>query len=100
MTSRRQFISLIPVASLGLAATARADAPPVDLKDPTAVQLGYVLDASKADKTKFPKFEAGQMCGNCALYQGPAGSTQGPCPIYQNKIVLSKAWCSAWVKKP
>ena len=100
MTSRRRFISLIPVVSLGASALARADAAMVDPKEPTAVQLGYVTDATKADKAKYPKYEAGQSCGNCALYQGAAGSTQGPCPLYQNKQVLAKAWCSAWVKKP
>jgi hypothetical protein len=100
MTSRRRFISLIPAASLGVASMARADAGPVDPKDPTAVQLGYVTDATKADKAKFPKYAAGQDCSTCGLYQGAAGSSQGPCPIYQNKIVQAKAWCSAWVKKP
>jgi hypothetical protein len=100
MTTRRCFISLIPVVSLGAATIARADAPMVDPKEPTAVQLGYVTDASKADKAKFPKYAPGQECGNCALYQAPAGAEKGPCPLYQNKLVLSKAWCSAWVKKP
>jgi hypothetical protein len=100
MTTRRRFISLIPVVSLGASSLARADAQMVDPKDPTAVQLGYVTDANKVDKTKFPKYAQGQDCGSCALYQGAAGSTQGPCPLYQNKQVLSKAWCSAYVKKP
>jgi hypothetical protein len=100
MTTRRCFISLIPVASLGAATLARADAQVVDPKDPTAVQLGYVTDTAKADQGKYPKHEASQDCGNCALYQGAANSAQGPCPLYQNKLVLSKGWCSAWVKKP
>ena len=99
MTSRRQFITLIPVASLGVSTLARADAQPVDPKDPAAVQLGFTTDATKADKTKFPKYAAGQECGNCVLYQGAAGSASGPCPIFQSKIVPSKGWCSAYVKK-
>ena len=99
MTSRRQFISLIPVASLGVTTLARADAQPVDPNDPAAKQLGFVVDASKVDKTKFPKYEAGQDCAACALYQGAAGSASGPCPIFQNKIVPAKGWCSAYVKK-
>jgi hypothetical protein len=100
MTSRRQFISLIPVASLGVSTLARsADAAPVDPADPAAQQLGFTTDAAKADKTKFPKYAAGQECGNCVLYQGAAGSASGPCPIFQNKIVPAKGWCSAYVKK-
>ena len=69
---------LFPAASFGVASLARADAAPVDPKDPTAVQLGYVTDATKADKAKIPKYAAGQECGNCGLYQGAAGSAQGP----------------------
>jgi hypothetical protein len=98
MTSRRRFISLVPL--LGAAALARAQAPAmVDPKDPQAVALGYVADATQVDKAKFPKYAAGQVCGNCALYQGTAGSASGACPIYGGKSVAAKAWCSAWVKK-
>jgi hypothetical protein len=99
MTTRRHFISLIPVVSLGASTLARADAQVVDPKDPTAVQLGYVTDATKVDKTKYPKYDPSQSCASCSLYQGAAGSTQGPCPLYQNKQVLAKGWCSAYVKK-
>jgi hypothetical protein len=100
MTTRRRFISLIPVVSLGTSTLAHAaDTPLVDPKEPTAVQLGYVTDTTKVDKAKYPKHEPSQECGNCALYQGAAGSAQAPCPLYQNKQVLTKAWCSAWVKK-
>jgi hypothetical protein len=98
MTSRRRFLSLVPLA--GAAALARAETPAkVDPKDPQAVALGYVEDATKADKAKFPKYAPGQQCSNCALYQGAATAPAAPCPIYQNKLVPGKAWCSAWVKK-
>ena len=100
MTSRRHFIWLIPAASFGVATLARAaDAKVVDPADPTAQQLGYVTDASKVDKAKYPKYAAGQDCANCALFQGAAGAAQGPCPLYQNRLVEAKGWCSAWVKK-
>jgi len=98
MTSRRHFLSLVPLA--GAAAFARAETPAAaDPKDPQAVALGYVADAANVDKAKFPKFAAGQTCANCVLYQGAAGSTSGACPIYQNKLVPAKAWCNAYVKK-
>ena len=45
----------------------------VDPKDPQAAALGYVTDATKADKAKFPKYAAGQACGSCQLFQGKAG---------------------------
>ncbi len=98
MTTRRHFIAIVPL--LGAAALARAETPLVDPKDPQAAALGYTPDASKVDKAKYPKFEAGQACSACALYQGKAGDASGPCPLYAGKAVLAKAWCSAWVKRP
>jgi hypothetical protein len=98
MTSRRRFISLVPL--LGAATLARAQgAPLVDPKDPQAQALGYTADAAKVDKAKYPKYAAGQNCASCALYQGKAGDKSGPCPLYAGKAVLSNAWCSAWVKR-
>lgn len=97
MPSRRRFISLMPL--VGLATLARAQAPALDPKDPAAIAQGYVVDATKVDKAKYPKYAAGQSCANCALYQGAAGSASGPCPIYSNKLVPAKAWCNVYVKK-
>lgn len=71
----------------------------MDEKDPQAAALAYVNDATKTDKVKFPKYADGQNCGNCALYQGAAGSAQGGCPLYPGKNVSAKAWCSAYNKK-
>lgn len=81
--------ALAPTASTG---------PLVDEKDPQAAALGYVAVAGRADKAKFPKYADGQLCSNCALYQGGAAE-QGGCPLYPGKQVLAKAWCSAYNKK-
>ena len=97
--TRRTF--LLAVAATGsamLAAPAHAQAK-VDEKDAQAVALGYVSDATKADTKKFPKYAAGQMCSNCALYQGKASDPAGACPLFAGKQVASKGWCSAWAKK-
>lgn len=102
MTSRRTFIQILPLAGAlalcGQAAVA-ADAPKVDPKEPQAAALGYVVDASKADKAKFPKYAAGQACGGCQLYQGKAGDAAGGCAIFAGKQVSAKGWCSAFTKK-
>jgi hypothetical protein len=96
--------SLALVAIGAVAGTRRAQAqgkalPLVDPKDPTAATLGYVADASKVDKAKFPKFAAGQQCNNCTLWQGkPTDATAG-CSIFPGKAVHAKGWCTAWVKK-
>lgn len=71
----------------------------VDEKDPQAVSLGYVADATKADKTKFATYQAGQACASCMLYQGAAGATAGGCGIFAGRQVPSTGWCSAYNKK-
>ncbi len=102
MTSRREFVTLMPLAGTMLlnARPAHAEAPALDPKDPQAVALGFVADAAQVDKAKYPKFATGQHCGNCQLFGATATATSGPCPIYAGKTVPAKAWCSAWVKKP
>ena len=72
----------------------------LDEKDPTAAALGYVADASRVDKVKYPKFAEGQACSNCVLYQGAAGSEAGPCPLFAGKQVAAKGWCASYAKKP
>lgn len=101
MTSRRQFIQIVPVAGAALLGGrhALAQGAPVDPKDPQAAALGYVTDAGKADKAKFKNWTAGASCGNCALYQGKPTDATAPCPLFQGKVVAVKGWCSAYAKK-
>jgi hypothetical protein len=102
MTSRRSFIQILPLAgALALCAKSASAAAPaaVDPKDPQAAALGYVADAAKADKTKFPKYAAGQRCDGCQLYQGKPGDAEGACAIFAGKSVSAKGWCSAYTKK-
>ena len=98
--NRRTFVihSLVGSAALAVSGMSRADAPKVLESDPQAVALGYKDDATKADKVKFPKYAAGQHCGNCQLYQGPATGV-GACALFAGKSVPAAAWCSAYVKK-
>ena len=102
MTTRRAFIQILPLAgAAALCANAAwaADVPQVDPKDPQAVALGYVADASKADKARFPRYATGQACGACQLYQGKPADASAPCALFGGKHVSGKAWCSAYVKK-
>jgi hypothetical protein len=101
MTSRRRFIQIVPVAGAALLAAraASAQAAMVDEKDAQAVALGYVADAAKVDKAKFKQYAAGQVCTNCALYQGKPADAAAGCPLFGTKHVAGKGWCSAWAKK-
>ena len=71
----------------------------VDPAEPAAVALGYVADASQADKAKYKTYVAGQACANCALCAGKAGDATGPCPLFAGRVVNAKGWCSAYAKK-
>lgn len=101
MRNRREFIAQLSAGASALvgASAMAADLPMVAETDAQAKALGYVADAAKADKAKFPKFAAGQQCGNCALFQGKAGLASGPCPLFAGKQVAAKGWCSAYAKK-
>jgi hypothetical protein len=99
-SNRRVFLMQLSTATGLLAAGAAVQAQPmVAENDPAAAGLGYKADATKVDKAKFPKYAAGQVCSNCALYQGAAGSKSGGCPLFAGKQVAGPGWCSAWAKK-
>ena len=95
---RRVFMLTLAATGAGLATSAQAQAM-VDEKDAQAAALGYVADAKRVDAKKFPKFAAGQLCSNCALYQGKAADKAGGCPLFGAKQVAGPGWCSAWAKK-
>jgi hypothetical protein len=100
MTNRREFIVQLSVGSAALAAGhVQAQGAMVAETDAQAAGLGYKADATKVDKAKFPKYAAGQVCSNCALYQGKAADAAGGCPLFAGKQVAGKGWCSAWAKK-
>jgi hypothetical protein len=128
MTTRRQFIQIIPLTGAALVvgcgekaaapapapaapapaapapATAAAPAaagalPMLDEKDATASALSYVADASRVDKAKSPNFVAGSLCSNCVQYKADATSEAGPCTIFPGKNVAAKGWCTAYAKK-
>ena len=97
-TTRRVFLMTVAATGAVASTAARAQAK-LDEKDPQATALGYVSDATKADKAKYKQYAAGQACGNCALFQGKAGDAAGACPLFAGKQVSAKGWCSAYAKK-
>ena len=99
MSNRRTFIAQVTLGSTALVAgAAMAENPMLAETDAQAAALGYKADATKTDKTKYPKYAAGQQCSSCALYQG-AAAPAGACPLFAGKQVSAKGWCSAWAKK-
>jgi hypothetical protein len=98
--NRRIFMmqAVVGCAAVGSALQAKAQAMVAE-SDGQAGALGYKADATKVDKTKYPKYAAGQVCTNCALFQGAASAAAGGCPLFAGKQVAGKGWCSAWAKK-
>ncbi len=94
-----------PAAEAAPAAAPAAEAAPAAAEavletDANAIQLGYVADAAKADKAKFPQYAEGHKCGNCALYAGAADTVSAPCGLFGGKLVANAGWCSAYAPKP
>jgi hypothetical protein len=99
-SNRRVFMMQVATAAGAALVAQHATAQPMVAEtDPQAKSLGYVADAAKVDKAKFPRFAATQNCANCALYQAKAGAASGGCGIFPGKQVAAKGWCSAWAKK-
>ena len=68
-----------------------APAPLLSVDAPEAKAVKYVENVRDAHGAV-----PGNNCGNCALYQGPDGSTQGPCQLFPGKEVKAAGWCSSW----
>jgi hypothetical protein len=101
--SRRSFIALAGVAGVAALAGLRpsqglaqgAALPHLAESDPTAKALGYVENASKVDKTKFPSYKPGAHCATCNFFQGKASDAYAPCQIFPGKSVASAGWCAS-----
>ena len=100
-SSRRRFIrigvagvTLAPLAGVLFSGAAQA-VDKVSESDPTAMALGYKMDATKAAARK----DATATCATCALYSGKQGAADGPCSAFGGKLVSAKGWCNAWAKK-
>ena len=98
-TTRRVFLLMASAAGAAAFSTAARAQALVAEKDPQAAALGYVAEAGRTDAKKYPKYAAGQACGNCALYQGKPADAAGACPLFAGKQVSAKGWCSAYAKK-
>jgi hypothetical protein len=96
--NRRTFFMVLATGMSLLATSARSQAK-LDGKNPQAIALGYVADATQTDAKKYPKYASGQVCDNCALYQGASTDAAGGCPLFAGKQVAGKGWCSAYAKK-
>lgn len=64
--------------------------------DPTAQQLKYVTDASRAPGDLRG---ANDYCNNCRYFKGDQDAAWAPCELFPGKVVNAKGWCSVWSAK-
>jgi len=83
--------TLAPLAAGASRSVLAASAPLLSMDAPEAKAVKYVEDAKDAQGAI-----AGSSCANCGLYQGPNGSTQGPCQLFPGKEVKAAGWCTSW----
>jgi hypothetical protein len=113
--TRRSFLkqiivgaAVLPVAGALCSGSASAQTVPnkaIDASDTMAGTVGYVSDATKVDKAKFPKYAAGQNCKGCVLYleggktvEGQSGE-YGRCGLFMNGLVAANGWCNSFAPK-
>ncbi len=102
--SRRALLKRLSLtAGVGAAAVpvrpsraAAATSARLDVNDPAAAKLSYILEASHIDKIKHPNYKAGSTCENCMLIQGKPGYTYRPCTLFPGKLVKISGWCTSW----
>lgn len=74
--------------------------PKLSVDDPQAKSLAYVEDTATIDSARQPRFQAGQACSNCALFQKKDDPDWGGCSIFPGKLVKAAGWCSVYAPKP
>jgi High potential iron-sulfur protein len=98
--TRRSLVKNLSVAAASAGLFARrsrgVELNRLDVKDPTAVALGYVENASQVDLKKYPAYAKGSNCENCLQLQGSAGNNYRPCSLFPGKLVSVSGWCKGW----
>jgi High potential iron-sulfur protein len=99
--TRRALVKTLSMAAVASALlpprqSQAAEPPHLDVKDPAAVKLGYVENASRIDLKKYPAYVKESNCENCLLLQGASGAHYRPCTLFPGKLVSVSGWCSGW----
>lgn len=101
-SDRRSFVKNVLLFAGASAAIARVPVVMAMSKlreaDPEAIAIGYHSNASRVDRNKYPSYERGQRCANCALSGFSSGMLK-PCKLVPGKLVNGGGWCTKWQKK-
>lgn len=98
---RRVFMLQLLCGGTALAGGAvRAADPPVPVTDEKltetdayAKSMGFRVDSTKVDKTRYPRHTVEQKCSSCQLFSGAPGAEWGPCSFFGGRQVNKDGWC-------
>ena len=79
-------------------ADAAGEMPRVDENGGQAQGLAYRHDATTVDASVQTRYQPGQQCSNCVLFQG-GDDEWGPCPLFAGKQVKATGWCNAYAPR-
>lgn len=99
MNTRREFLQMLPAGGATLLLTQTASAqqyPHLGEAETRALEVGYVEDAARVDRQKYPKYRPGQLCTTCELYQAKPTQPWAPCTLFPRRVVAGKGWCDAF----
>ncbi|PLW84465.1 iron permease [Kineobactrum sediminis] len=80
-------------------ASANETQPKLSEDSPQAKRLAYVHDADDVIASEQPRYEEGQQCTNCQLYQGTPDDEWAGCPLFAGKLVKGTGWCNAYAPR-
>jgi hypothetical protein len=80
-------------------ASANGAIPRLSEDDPQARSLAYVHNADDVIASEQARYEQGQACSNCQLYQGTANDEWAGCPLFAGKLVKGTGWCTAYASR-
>jgi hypothetical protein len=68
----------------------------LDVNDPAAIKVSYLLEASHLDMKLHPNYVVGSRCENCMLILDKPGYAYRPCSLFPGKLVKTSGWCTSW----
>ncbi|MFU8765211.1 MAG: high-potential iron-sulfur protein [Haliea sp.] len=80
-------------------ASANGAIPRLSEDDPQARSLAYVHNADDVIASEQARYEQGQACSNCQLYQGTANDEWAGCPLFAGKLAKGTGWCTAYASR-
>lgn len=68
--------------------------------DSYAKSMGFKLNAKDVDRQRWTRYQEGQQCSKCQLWDGKPTDAFAPCSFFGDRLTPSAGWCKNFkVKK-